>query len=101
MMTARKRVEAHVRVERGTRCAMEGTCEPGGAYRHDPEINARVRDLIAADPRFAGTSVWVTTTRQWVTLRVASRSAARSGSSRAGASRACSTNCGVEPRGRR
>ena len=70
MMTAEEaRAEAHVRVERGTRCAMEGTCEPGGAYRHDPEINARVRDSIAADPRYAGTSVWVTTTRQWVTLQ--------------------------------
>jgi hypothetical protein len=70
VMTAEEaRTEAHVRVERGTRCAMEGTCEPGGAYRRDPEINARVRDLIAADPRYADTSVWVTTTRQWVTLQ--------------------------------
>jgi hypothetical protein len=63
------RVEAHVRAERGTRCALEGTCEPGGAYRRDPEINARVRDLIAADRRFADTSVWVTTSRGWVTLQ--------------------------------
>ncbi len=63
------RNEAHVRVERGTRCGMDGTCEPGGAYRHDPDINAHVRDLIAADPRFADTSVWVTTTRRWVTLQ--------------------------------
>lgn len=63
------RVEAHVRAERGTRCALEGTCEPGGAYRRDPEINADVRDLIAADRRFADTSVWVTTSRRWVTLQ--------------------------------
>jgi osmotically-inducible protein OsmY len=63
------RAESHVRVERGTRCAMEGTCEPGGAYRRDPEINDRVRALIAADPRFADTSVWLTTSRRWVTLR--------------------------------
>ena len=62
------RAEAHVRVERGTRCAMEGTCEPGGAYRHDPEINERVRALIAGDARFAGSSVWLTTSRRWVTL---------------------------------
>jgi osmotically-inducible protein OsmY len=48
---------------------MEGTCEPGGAYRRDPEINDRVRALIAADPRFADTSVWLTTSRRWVTLR--------------------------------
>jgi hypothetical protein len=63
------RVESHVRVERGLRCAMEGTCEPGGAYKRDPEINERMRALIAGDPRFADTSVWVTTTRKWVTLQ--------------------------------
>jgi osmotically-inducible protein OsmY len=63
------RNEAHVRVERGLRCAMDGTCEPGGAYKRDPEINERVRGAIAADARFADTSVWVTTTRKWVTLQ--------------------------------
>jgi osmotically-inducible protein OsmY len=60
--------QAHARAERGTRCAMEGTCEPGGAYRRDPEINEAVRAAIAADKRFADTSVWVTTSRRWVTL---------------------------------
>lgn len=68
------RAESHVRVERGTRCAMEGTCEPGGAYRHDPELNDRVRALIANDQRFTGTSVWLTTSRRWVTLRGCVRS---------------------------
>jgi osmotically-inducible protein OsmY len=48
---------------------MEGTCEPGGAYRRDPEINERVRALIAGDRRFSDTSVWLTTSRKWVTLR--------------------------------
>ncbi|HEX6138345.1 MAG TPA: BON domain-containing protein [Casimicrobiaceae bacterium] len=71
------RVEAHVRVERGLRCAMEGKCESGGAYRRDPEINARVRDMIASDPRFAATSVWVTTSRKWVTLQGCVRDAAQ------------------------
>src|SRR4030095_15435954 len=52
---------AHARVARGTRCAMEGTCEPGGAYRRDPEINEAVRMAIAGEKRFANTSVWVTT----------------------------------------
>lgn len=61
--------EAHARVERGLRCAMEGKCEPGGAYKRDPEINERVRAAIAGDARFADTSVWLTTTRRWVTLR--------------------------------
>lgn len=70
LLTQREaQVEAHVRVERGLRCAMEGKCEPGGAYRRDPEINARIRDLLAADPRFADTTVWVTTSRKWVTLQ--------------------------------
>jgi len=61
--------ESHARVERGTRCAMEGTCEPGGAYRRDPEVNERVRALLAADERFGDTSVWLITSRKWVTLR--------------------------------
>jgi osmotically-inducible protein OsmY len=60
--------QAHARVERGTRCAMEGTCEPGGAYRRDPQINEAVRAAIAGDKRFANTSVWITTSRKWVTL---------------------------------
>ncbi len=37
------RTAAHARVERGTRCALEGTCEPGGAYKRDAEINEQVR----------------------------------------------------------
>jgi len=65
---------AHARSERGTRCAMEGTCEPGGAYRRDPEINETVRAAIAADKRFADTSVWITTSRRWVTLEGCIRS---------------------------
>ncbi len=69
------RSQAHVRSERGLRCAMEGTCEPGGAYKRDPEINERVRAAIAADPRFGKTSIWVTTTRKWVTLAGCVRSA--------------------------
>jgi BON domain-containing protein len=63
------RVEAHVRAERGLRCAMDGQCEPGGSYRRDPEINERVRALIADDRRFTATSIWVTTSRHWVTLQ--------------------------------
>jgi BON domain-containing protein len=68
--------EAHARVERGTRCAMEGTCEPGGAYRRDAEINELIRARIADDPRFAGTSIWLTTSRRWVTLQGCVRSRA-------------------------
>jgi hypothetical protein len=68
------RTEAHARSERGTRCALEGTCEPGGAYKRDGEINEQVRAEIAADKHFADTSVWVTTSRKWVTLKGCVRS---------------------------
>jgi hypothetical protein len=71
------RTEAHVRSERGTRCALEGTCEPGGAYKRDPEVNEQVRVAIATDKRFADTSVWVTTSRKWVTLRGCVRSSSQ------------------------
>jgi osmotically-inducible protein OsmY len=71
------RTQAHVRVERGLRCAMEGKCEQGGAYKRDPEINERIRDLIAGDRRFADTAVWVTTSRKWVTLQGCVRSSAQ------------------------
>lgn len=63
------RTQAHVRSERGLRCAMEGKCEPGGAYKRDPETNERLRAQIVGAPRFANTSIWVTTSRKWVTLQ--------------------------------
>jgi hypothetical protein len=71
------RIIAHERAERGTYCALEGRCEPGGAYRRDPEVNARVSAAIAADKRFASTSVAVTTTRRFVTLTGCVRSQAQ------------------------
>jgi hypothetical protein len=71
------RNESHVRVERGLRCAMEGKCEPGGAYKRDPEINERMRAAIAGDPRFSDTSLWVTTSRKWVTLEGCVKSTAQ------------------------
>src|SRR5664279_928710 len=68
------RIVAHERAERGTYCALEGRCEPGGAYRRDPEVNERVSTAIAQDKRFANTSVAVTTTRRFVTLEGCVRS---------------------------
>ncbi len=53
---------------------MEGTCEPGGAYRRDPQILEKVRVAIAGDRRFDNTSVWITTSRKWVTLQGCVRS---------------------------
>ena len=63
------RSQAHSRAERGTSCCLAGTCECGGAYQHDAEINSRVVDAIRADKRFRNTAVWVTTTRGFVTLQ--------------------------------
>jgi hypothetical protein len=71
------RTEAHVRCERGTRCALEGTCEPGGAFKRDAVINDQVRAAIAADQRFARTSIWITTSRKWVTLKGCVRTSAQ------------------------
>jgi hypothetical protein len=64
----RMRIIGHERAERGTTCALEGRCEPGGAYRRDPEINERVCAALASERRFADTAVWVTTVRKFVTL---------------------------------
>ena len=63
------RVQAHERAERGTSCCLAGTCECGGAYKRDPEINDRVIAAIHSDKRFRDTSVWVTTMRKFVTLQ--------------------------------
>src|SRR5215471_4879089 len=71
------RASAHSRAERGTSCCLAGTCECGGAYKRDPEINARVADAIKSDARFRNTSVWVTTTRKFVTLQGCVRSQAQ------------------------
>src|SRR5438477_329063 len=68
------RATAHQRVERGTSCCLAGTCECGGAYKRDAEINDRVVATIRADKRFRDTSVWVTTTRKFVTLQGSGRS---------------------------
>jgi hypothetical protein len=69
------RTTAHQRVERGTSCCLAGSCECGGAYKRDPEINDRVAAAIKADSRFAKTSVWVTTTRKFVTVQGCVRNA--------------------------
>jgi hypothetical protein len=68
------REQAHVRVERGTSCALEGKCEPGGAYKRDAQINERVRQAIATSSRLRNTSLWVTTQAAYVTLEGCVRS---------------------------
>ncbi|HWZ70628.1 MAG TPA: BON domain-containing protein [Casimicrobiaceae bacterium] len=71
------RAQAHSRAERGTSCCLAGTCECGGPYQHDAEINARVVEAIRADQRFRDTAVWVTTTRGFVSLQGCVRSPAQ------------------------
>ena len=71
------RAQAHSRAERGTSCCLAGTCECGGAYKRDPEINERVIRVVRDDRRFRDTSVWVTTTRKFVTLQGCARSPAQ------------------------
>jgi hypothetical protein len=71
------RSQAHSRAERGTSCCLAGTCECGGPYRHDAEINDRVVEAIRADKRFRDTAVWVTTTRGFVSLQGCVRSPAQ------------------------
>src|SRR6478672_2518628 len=71
------RAQAHSRVERGTSCCLASTCECGGSYKHDPEINAHVAAAIRNDPRFRDASVWITTTRKFVTLQGCVRTTAQ------------------------
>jgi BON domain len=71
------RAQAHSRAERGTSCCLAGTCECGGAYKHDAEINDRVVEAIRADKRFRDTAVWVATTRGFVSLQGCVRSLAQ------------------------
>lgn len=63
------RVQAHGRAERGTSCCLASTCECGGAYKRDPEINGRVVAAIRGEKRLRDTGVWVTTMRKFVTLQ--------------------------------
>jgi hypothetical protein len=71
------RNQAHERAERGTSCCLAGTCECGGAYKRDPEINQRVVQAIRNDARMRDTSVWATTARSFATLQGCVRSAAQ------------------------
>ena len=71
---AEMRAQAHSRAERGTSCCLAGTCECGGPYKHDAEINERVVAAIRSDRRFGDTSIWVTTTRGFVSLKGCVRS---------------------------
>jgi len=78
MTEAEARAEAHVRVERGTRCYLDGHCRLPNAYQYDSEIIPRVKKAILADGRFRDTSVWALGQRRWVILQGCVRSKAQS-----------------------
>jgi osmotically-inducible protein OsmY len=61
--------EAHVRVERGTRCYQEGKCRKANSYQYDAEIAQNLRAALAGSTAFDGTSVWVTVQRRWIFLQ--------------------------------
>jgi len=68
------RTQAHVRVERGTRCFLSGRCRLPNSYLYDKEIIPRVEKAVLADGRFADTSVWAEGQRRWVLLKGCVRS---------------------------
>ena len=71
---AEMRIQAHVRIERGTRCFLSGRCRLPNSYLYDKEIIPRVEKAILADGRFADTSVWAEGQRRWVSLKGCVRS---------------------------
>lgn len=78
MTPAEARAEAHVRVERGTRCYLDGRCRLPNSYQYDAEIIPRVKKAVLADGRFRDTSVWALGQRRWVILQGCVRSKAQS-----------------------
>lgn len=63
------RQRAHGRIERGTSCWLAKKCEDSNVYRRDPEIQARVLQVIRSEPLSAHSSIWVTTERRYITLQ--------------------------------
>ncbi|HEX4781215.1 MAG TPA: BON domain-containing protein [Usitatibacter sp.] len=78
MTDAQMQTESHARVERGTRCYVEGRCRLPNSYQYDREIIPRVRKAVAVDGHFKDTSVWVLGQRRWVFLQGCVRSKAQS-----------------------
>src|SRR6266446_7772362 len=68
------RTQAHVRIERGTRCFLSGRCRLPNSYLYDKEIIPRVEKAILTDGSYADTSVWVQGQARWVWLKGCVRS---------------------------
>jgi hypothetical protein len=69
MTEAEMRRDSHSRLNRGTTCWLENKCDEPNAYARDPQINQAVVAAIAADRRFADSSIWVITQRKFVFLQ--------------------------------
>jgi hypothetical protein len=60
--------QSHHRAERGTTCWLAGQCAEPNAYRNDPMVATAVVRALRAEPALAGTRIWVTVQRAFVTL---------------------------------
>lgn len=70
MMTRQEALaDSHWRAQRGVSCYLAGRCRLSNAYQYDREIIPRAQLAIAADGRFADTSVWAIGQRRWVFLQ--------------------------------
>src|SRR5262245_53416442 len=65
--------EAHVRVERGTRCYQEGRCAKMSSYHYDADIADNLRRALSGSPALNQTSLWVTVQRRWVFIQGCAR----------------------------
>lgn len=85
---AQVREQSHHRAERGTTCWLEGRCAEPNAYRADPRIAEAVARALQAERRLAGTRIWVTVERAFVTLEGCVGTAAQAARAEAVAKRA-------------
>ena len=58
--------QMHTRLERGTRCYLEGRCARPNSYLYDKDIADAVRARFAATRAFRDASLWVTAQRRIV-----------------------------------
>lgn len=52
--------QTHHRLERGTRCWLEGRCARQSAYDYDRDIATRIARAWTAHPEFARSTIWAT-----------------------------------------
>ena len=71
------RTQMHTRLERGTRCYLEGRCARANSYLYDGDIADDVRQRFAKTRAYRDASLWVTAQRRivWIDGCVAPGSA--------------------------